>query len=265
MNDRPEIIEHYTAAEEQSRLAGATSLERLRTQLILDRVLPTTPSRVLDVGGGAGIYAAWLAERGHSVHLVDPVPKHVQQAGAIGTFTAAVGDAVDLDEPDGSCDAVLLLGPLYHLIDRSQRLRALHEARRVARAGGLIAVAAISRYASLMDGFYLGFIADQNFVDIVADDLRTGHHRNPTLHPRYFTTAYFHTCAELHSEIADAGFEDIQILPVEGLLAWSPILSDVLADPERRSFALHCIQQTETDPAVVAASPHLLAVARVLA
>lgn len=262
MNERVELVAHYSAADERSRLIAAESLELLRTQVILDRVVPTTPSAILDVGGGAGVYASWLAERGHSVHLVDPVPKHVEQAAALGTFTAALGDAVALDAADDSYDAVLLLGPLYHLVDRSDRLRALREARRVARPGAPVAVAAISRYASTMDGFYHGLIADSTFVEILTEDLRTGQHRNPHDDPRYFTTAYFHTCAELRDEVVGAGFVDVDVLPVEGMLAWTPDLAGLLADPESRDLALHCLEQIETDPSATAATPHLLAVAR---
>ncbi|MEU6698964.1 class I SAM-dependent methyltransferase [Pseudonocardia sp. NPDC046786] len=120
MVDRGELVEHYATADEQGRLTGGTSLERLRTQLLLRRALPAAPSRILDVGRGAGVHAARLAELGHSVHLVDAVPEHVEQARSAGTFTAALGDAVELAEPDHSYDAVLLLGPLYHLRRRSE-------------------------------------------------------------------------------------------------------------------------------------------------
>jgi ubiquinone/menaquinone biosynthesis C-methylase UbiE len=263
MNERAELVAHYSAADERGRLIAAESLELLRTQVILDRVLPMTPSAIIDVGGGAGVYASWLADRGHSVHLVDPVPKHVEQAAAVGTFTAALGDAVALDADDDSYDAVLLLGPLYHLVDRADRLRALREARRVARAGSPVAVAAISRYASTMDGFYHGLIADSAFVEILTEDLRTGQHRNREDDPRYFTTAYFHTCAGLRDEMTEAGFDDVDVLPVEGLLAWSPDLAGSLADPGVRDLVLRCLERIETDPAATAASPHLLAVARV--
>lgn len=263
MNERAELVAHYSAADERGRLTAAESLELLRTRVVLDRVLPTTPSAIIDVGGGAGVYASWLADRGHSVHLVDPVPKHVEQAAAVGTFTAALGDAVALDADDDSYDAVLLLGPLYHLVDRADRLRALREARRVARPGAPVAVAAISRYASTMDGFYHGLIADSTFVEILTEDLRSGQHRNPDDDPRYFTTAYFHTCAQLHDEVVEAGFDDVDVLPVEGMLAWSPTLADLLADPAGRDLALHCLEHIETDASATAATPHLIAVARV--
>src|SRR4029453_15161994 len=90
---------------------------------------------------------------------------------------------------DGSYDAVLLLGPLYHLPERDDRLRALREARRVVKPGGPVVVAAISRFASLLDGLRTGALSDdgvRRYVDLV---LETGGHLNPGQKPEYFTTA----------------------------------------------------------------------------
>src|SRR5689334_6667339 len=82
---------------------------------------------ILDVGGASGVYATWLTGEGHHMRLVDPVPRHVDSVRAKGV-DAVIGDARELDEPDGGRDAVLL-GPLYHLVDRADRVRALAEAR----------------------------------------------------------------------------------------------------------------------------------------
>jgi 2-polyprenyl-3-methyl-5-hydroxy-6-metoxy-1,4-benzoquinol methylase len=69
---KPEIRDYYETGVELDRLAGGSSLvEFIRTKEILERFLPVAPARVLDVGGGPGTYAEWLAERGHAVRLVD--------------------------------------------------------------------------------------------------------------------------------------------------------------------------------------------------
>jgi ubiquinone/menaquinone biosynthesis C-methylase UbiE len=83
------------------------------------------------------------------------VPLHVEQAGL-----GVVGDARELPFDDASADAVLLLGPLYHLIEAVDRLAALREARRVLTPGGVLAAATISRLASTFDGFGRGYFAD---------------------------------------------------------------------------------------------------------
>jgi ubiquinone/menaquinone biosynthesis C-methylase UbiE len=126
------FVRHYKSGVERERLVGGgDSLELVRTLELLEPALPRPPARILDVGGGPGVYAARLAAAGYTVKLVDVHPLHVEQAREHGTFEAVLGDARELDEPDESVDAVLLLGPLYHLTDRDDRVRALAEARRV--------------------------------------------------------------------------------------------------------------------------------------
>src|SRR5581483_1603218 len=109
----PQIAEYYERGEEQARLANVTRagpLELVRTQELILRHLPAGRSlNVLDVGGGPGVYAEWLAGLGHEVRLIDPVALHVEQARARDArITAEVGDARSLDAPDGCADVVLM-------------------------------------------------------------------------------------------------------------------------------------------------------------
>jgi len=260
----------YARGLERDRLArGQGALEFARTTVLLERYLPGPASDVIDVGGGPGRYALWLAERGYRVHLVDPVPLHVDQARAAsasqpgrGLASAEIGDARELRFPDESADAVLLLGPLYHLQERDERIRALAEARRVCRNGGVVIAAAISRFASAMDGLLSGYVTDPAFTGIVAGDLRDGRHRNPTGHPAYFTTAYFHRPEELAAECDAAALTHQETLAVEGFAWLLPDLDAWLADDARKSVLLNTLAQLEAEPALMGASAHLLCVAR---
>ncbi len=259
-----EIVAHYSEGVEQPRLSGGTSnLEYERTRLLLRRYLPAPPARILDLGGGPGIYARWLTDEGYTVHLVDAVPLHVEQAlAASNGYTAALGDARGLQEPDASADAVLLLGPMYHLTERADRLRALAEAGRVARAGGPVFIAAISLFASLLDGLLQNRLHDPAFVGIVERDLREGQHRNPTDRVEWFTTAYFHHPDGLAQEMREAGLIVESIFAVEGP-GW--ILSDFAErwqDQHRRQQLLDAIARIEREPSMLGVSAHLLAVAR---
>ncbi len=264
----PAIESHYGTGYERSRLfpAGNPSLEYVRSLELLDRLLPRPPARLLDVGGGPGSYAAPLAHRGYRVHLVDPVPLHVEQArqaagtGPAAGFTAALGDARKLAEPDRSQDAVLLFGPLYHLTDAADRRRALAEAGRVLRPGGRLLAMAVSRFASLLDGLYQGWLGNPVFRPIVDQDLADGQHRNPDPvgRPEFFTTAYFHTPDALAAEIERAGFSGVTVYGVEGP-GW-PLRED-WADPQRREHILFAARSVETQPSLTGFSHHLIAAA----
>jgi SAM-dependent methyltransferase len=264
----PAIESHYGTGYERSRLFpdGRPSLEFVRSMELLDRLLPAPPARLLDVGGGPGAYAAALARRGYRVHLVDPVPLHVEQARqAAGSdpaaaFTAAAGDARRLPEPDGSQDAVLLFGPLYHLAGAAQRRQALAEARRVLQPGGHLLAMAICRFASLLDGLQQGWLDDPLFRPIVDQDLVDGQHRNPDPvgRPEFFTTAYFHTPDGLVAEIGRAGFTGVAVYGVEGP-GWP--LRQEWADPQRREQILFAARSVETEPSLIGFSPHLIAAA----
>ena len=264
----PQIAAHYAEVPEQRRLAGPGSLERVRTEELLGRWLPSPPAVVVDVGGAAGIYALPLAGRGYEVHLVDPVALHVAQAlrasgeqPARPLASATVGDARRLDRPDASADAVLLLGPLYHLTDRADRIGALVEARRVLRPGGVLAAAAISRFASTYDGLLRGYLDEPGFEAMVERDVAEGQHRNLAGRAEWFTTAYFHLPGELGDEVAEAGLRLQAVLAVEGPGGVLPDVGERLADPARRERGLAAIRRVEAEPSLLGASLHLLAVA----
>ena len=260
-----EVSAYYSLGMERDRLdSGPGALELVRTQLLLKRYVPAPPAVIADVGGGPGRYATWLARLGYTVHLIDPVQLHVEQARSesAGAFEAAVGDARALPFPSASVDAVLLLGPLYHLPDRTDRLQALGEAQRVCRPGGVIIAAAISRFASTLDGLRGGYLEDPVFAAIASADLRDGHHRNTTGNPVYFTTAYFHRPEDLAAECAAAGLKHEATLAVEGPGWLLPDLDARFADPQRRTILLDAIAATESEPTLLGVSAHLLVVAR---
>jgi len=118
----PDLFAFYTsryAEDDRLRMSPHGRLEFARTRELLERYLPPAPAWVLDVGGGTGVHARWLTESGYRTHVVGLVPAHVAQAASIAGVTAGVGDARHLDQPDTSVDVVLLLGPLYHLLEHA--------------------------------------------------------------------------------------------------------------------------------------------------
>jgi ubiquinone/menaquinone biosynthesis C-methylase UbiE len=267
----PAIAAHYEHDPERDRLETWARLEALRTRELLSRSLPPPPATVLDVGGARGAYALRLAREGYGVHLIDLWEPHVEAAALASAnqpdaplASVALGDARALPFSDASVDAVLLLGPLYHLAAAGDRAQALAEACRVMRSGGVLFAAAISRFASTFDGLRSGAISDPVFETIVEGDLRDGVHRNPDPQgrPEWFTLAYFHRPEELREELATAGLTDIQIVAVEGPGSFRD-LDASLDDPTCRDALLRAIRRVEDEPTLMGASAHLMGIGRI--
>ena len=261
------IRAHYNLGLEETRLLidGRQRLEYVRTLELLERILPIPPARVLDVGGATGVYAFPLAERGYEVTLVDPVPSQVERArelaahaGFADRVRAHVGDARDLRPFGGNHDAVLMLGPLYHLTDAAERATAFRESVRAARPGGVVVGVGISRYASLLDGLKRKLLDDPVFRPIVEQDIVDGQHRNPDVvgRPELFTTAYFHHPDELEREATNAGLTEVRLFAVEGP-AW------MCEDIDQLDCQLFAARAVESDRALMAATSHILVVGRV--
>ncbi|MDC7220506.1 MAG: class I SAM-dependent methyltransferase [Spirochaetales bacterium] len=115
-------------------------------------------SKILDIGGGPGRYAFALTEAGHEVHLTDLSPGHIefaqQKQKELGIIlgSATVRDAEDLSQfPDNTFDAVINLGPLYHIQEDNSRNKTISESIRVLKKNGLCTFGFISIYAPIYD------------------------------------------------------------------------------------------------------------------
>jgi ubiquinone/menaquinone biosynthesis C-methylase UbiE len=186
------------------------------------------------------------------VRLFDLVAEHVAAAAALPGVDAQVADARDLPLGDASADAVLVLGPLYHLVDPGDRALALREAARVSR--GLVVAAAISRYAGLLDLGAHGLL-DAAALPRVRRAIETGVH-DPALG---FTVAYFHLPEELEAELQAAGLRDVAVYGVEGPSGPALDAHGMERLDEFLPAALECARTVERDPRLLAASAHLLA------
>jgi ubiquinone/menaquinone biosynthesis C-methylase UbiE len=263
------IAQYYEQAAEEDRLEqGPFLLEAIRTRELIQRYAPAPPATVVDIGGAAGAYALWLADAGYTVHLRDAVPRLVAEARrrsgmrSRSLASCEVGDARMTNFSDSSADVVLLLGPLYHLTSGADRVRALVEAARVLKPGGRLFAAAISRWASALDGLARDLYQDPEFGAIVEQDLREGQHRNPSGRLEYFTTAYFHRPEDLRAEAVDGGLLVDGIFGIEGPGWLLPDVSVRLEDPRRRADLLRVARMFESEPAFLGVSAHLLLVGR---
>jgi SAM-dependent methyltransferase len=263
------IAEFYQQAPEEDRLEqGPFLLEALRTRELIQRYAPAAPATVVDIGGAAGAYALWLAEAGYTVHLLDAVPRLVAEARRRSAgrsrplASCEVGDARATNFADASADIVLLLGPPYHLTTATDRARALIEAARILKPGGRLFAAAISRWASALDGLVRDLFQDPAFAAIVDEDVREGQHRNPTGRLDYFTTAYFHRPEDLGTEALNAGLLVDEVFGIEGPGWLLPDVNVRLSDPRRREDLLRVARVAESEPSLIGVSAHLLLIGR---
>ncbi|HEV2377298.1 MAG TPA: class I SAM-dependent methyltransferase [Streptosporangiaceae bacterium] len=263
--DNTALRAYYDQGRERDRLSdGRGSLEFTRTTEVVLRRLPAAPAVVADIGGGPGRYALWLASLGYQVEHRDLMPLHVEQlttdaAGVSGIHTA-VGDAREIDLPSASVDAVLLLGPLYHLTDDAERLCALRECARVVRPGGPVFAAAISRWAPRIDGMLREriYLKSPDAAGLISEVERTG--ILPPLLDGGFP-AFCHRPAELAGELAEAGLDVADVVSIEGPAFILADLDARMADPVDWPAVLEVARAVERVPELSGFGPHLLATA----
>jgi ubiquinone/menaquinone biosynthesis C-methylase UbiE len=263
------IEQYYAEYPEHDRLRSAGGqLEFERTKRIVQRFLPTPPAIVADIGGGTGPYSFWLASLGYETHLIEPsirlvdICKNRMQSNPSQSMprTVEIGDARSLWLGDASCDAVLMFGPLYHLTERGDRIRALRESHRVLKSGGYAFAVTITRVASFIDALCYGLLGDPAFLSIVEADIGTGQHRNPTNEILYFTDAFFHRRDEIRAEMEEAGFEVVTQLPIEGLGILARDFDSLWSDPRKRSGLLEILARIEGIEEVNGATAHYVSV-----
>ena len=266
-----EIYEFYNNGAEIGRLErGLGKVEFLRTKEILARYIDYGKV-IYDIGGGIGMYAAWLAEKGNEVHLIELAENAVEYAKThlmkdCG-FTAETGDARHINRPDECADAVLLMGPLYHLRNKEERLRALHEALRVLKEGGLLVSAGISKFSSMT--WALGaygekndFLDDPVYFNMIREEMNSGNHIRPKEYPTFIAEAYFTTSEEMKTEIAEVGFKVEKAIAVEGCIWFTPHLDEKWENEASRERLLDIVRLTETESEMMGMSPHFIVVAR---
>lgn len=263
----PNVLNYYENSEEINRLKRIESeLEMFRTRDILSRYLPPAPAVILDVGGGPAVHSFWLAAQHYEVHLVDIVPIHIKQAYAAEKSESklasiTLGDARELKFADASVDAVVMLGPLYHLTRRNDRVKALREAYRVLRSGGVLLAGAISRYIPIVKVLTRDML-DERTMAVASQTACTGQHRpDPDLD--FFTTAFFHHPSGLEKEIKLVGFRHCTTLAVEGparLLGEQ--FSERWAQPQTRQWILDTTRNLEADRSLLGVSGHMISIAR---
>jgi SAM-dependent methyltransferase len=259
------IGDHYDGAAyefELSRLQTHGPVERAMTERVLARLVPRD-STVADVGVGAGHYDEFLAGLGCSLHLVDVSRRLLDTALerlrccglADRVLDARQATATDLGHlDDGSCDVVLLLGPLYHLLTLAERRQAVAEARRALRPGGLVLAAALNRFAGLRVEYLTlteqGVQRHDRLSRFLEDGL-VSPDEAPTLGHGHFTTV-----AELR-DLFTGVFDEVLLVGLESFTGCAQQLLLDLPDDVQDAW-LDMVDATASAPEAAGCCEHLL-------
>lgn len=269
-----DVLAGYNRGVERGRLKrGLGLVEEARTRELLCQLLPPPPAVVYDIGGGYGEYAWFLADKGYQVHLFDLAQGNIAMSGELAAdypgralAAAQVCDARSVPRADGSCDALLMMGPLYHIVDPAERAAALAEARRLLRPGGRLFAAAITRYATaLWAATVFGrdneLLSEAAFCKMVAHELATGDHIRPADSAYHgMGRSYFHLPGEFCAELEAAGFGAVDLRGVVGPGWLAPCLDDRWDDPAYREGVLRLVRLLEKEDSLMGLSTHLLAI-----
>lgn len=271
LKNKNKVKNYYSHwAEEEIRLfkKPAGIIERLRTESLLKRYLPKAPAVIYDVGGGAGVYAFPLTKQGYRVHLIDFTPLHIEQAKkrmvetGIQLASASVGDARKLKVKDGTADVVLYLGPLYHLQKKEDREKALQEAYRILKPGGILFAAGISRFAVILKfSAKKKQVVKKKMASLLEKGLKTGKYDIPVVNRGSFSM-YGHLPDELEKELLDANFKNTNLFGIEGPSWMFATLEEIVKNKKALNALLHFLEELENEPSLIGASSHIMAIGR---
>ena len=273
------VLAGYNAGIERNRLnTGIGRIEFAYTKELLTAHLPPPPAVIYDVGGGYGEYAWWLTSLGYEVHLFDLSDTNIAMSASLSErfsgyslHAAEVCDARDIPRTDNSADAILLMGPLYHITEYPERIAAIKEMKRLLHPGGVLCAAALTPYSVLLHCITVyrtehsaksHALDNSAFLSMVERELHDGHHENPNLSVYHgLGTSHLHTAAMLRAELSDGGFPNSEIHGVMGG-AWLAHDIDALwEDPDCRETLMKTVRLLDGHEEIIGLSGHLLAIA----
>jgi len=265
-DDLSDIAAHYSddPERERNRLVRH-QLEHDLTWRYLDQYLPPRGS-ILEVGAATGTYTLELAKRGHnltsvdlSATLLDECRVRLADEGLQKQVRVAVADARDLSRiTERGFDASLLMGPLYHLVEKEDRMAALRQVADRLRVDGIIFSTFISRYGVMGDVMKVmpDWVEDQKEVQFLM-----AHGRRPDHYPKVGFRGYFATVPEIAPLHEALGFETLILAGVEPAISADDEIYNRLEGEQRRLW-LDLLYEISTDESTIGASRHLLYIGR---
>jgi ubiquinone/menaquinone biosynthesis C-methylase UbiE len=269
-----DVLDSYNKGIEKDRLRTDLGLiEFERTKEIILENIPQKPSVIYDIGGGYGEYSWWLASHGHKVYLYDISEKNIEMANDlqdeyknIKLAVKEVSDARNINRPDNSADAILLFGPLYHIVEYQERQEALRECYRLLKPEGKLFTAAITKYATLLwavttYGIKNDLLDEPEFMEMVKRELKDGQHiRNPNSRYKGMGRSYFHLPELLGKELSEAGFKNNDIRGVIGPLWLIQDIDEKWKQKEKRETIMGIVRLLEKEQSIMGLSTHIVSI-----
>lgn len=262
------VESHYDSSPEREwdRLGKKNPIEFAITMLALSEYLPKAPACILDIGGGPGRYAIALTQQGYSVTLLDLSQGNLDYARTradeadVQLADYIHGNALDLSLfADESFDAVLLLGPMYHLLDMEEREQAVKEALRTLKTGGCLFIAFLLRSS------FIRFLA-KDFPALILNDHERDAINTGILKPEPgegFTDAYLAHHHEIKPFMERWNLQMLDLISCEGLITMIDDKLNELTGEAWESWVTLNYAWAK-DPAIHGMAEHLLYVGRKL-
>ena len=267
---------YYAAGREYHRLRENIGLiEFERTKEIILENLPKPPAVIYDIGGAYGEYSWWLASLGYEVHLFDLSETNIRMSAELAEeypdcklASSEVCDARNVPRADNSADAVLMMGPLYHITDYDERIKAVNESRRLLKKGGVLFTTALTPFSVLLYNITVyapkegeNCLEDPKFLAMVERELNDGCHVNPNREVYAgIGSAHFHTAKALRAELSAGGFPDSVVHGVMGGAWLARDIDELWKNEASRNALMNTVRLLDTNEEIIGLSCHLLAV-----
>lgn len=263
-----DVLDSYNTGKEKGRLhKGIGLVEFERTKEILAEMLPSPPAVIYDIGGGYGEYSYYLGSLGYDVYLYDIAEKNIEmsyelaQEYGVTIKCAEVADARSIGRPDESADAILLFGPMYHIMEKDERRLCLRECFRLLKKGGILFTAGITKFATALKYVcaydYKPMIDDDEFYKSLEIEVKTGIHTKKPM-----GLAKFFDPKELGSEIESAGFIDVDLRGIMGPTTAIRNLDEAWQNEKKRESIMRIVRLFEKEESIMGLSTHFLVISR---
>ncbi len=149
------LITYYNKFNEDKRLNTRHGKVEFITSIKYIEKYLKSDSKIIDIGAGTGKYSIYLSNKGYDVTAVELVKHNLRMIEKNSSVKAYLGNALDLSKfEDNSFDITILFGPMYHLISKNEKIKALEEAKRITKKNGYIFIQyCMNDYAVIMHGF----------------------------------------------------------------------------------------------------------------